>query len=243
VLDLEDGVTKVIDGRHYRQTANGRWREVNKTYGDFFQKTSKRPEGVVRGMWNTLKRQSKIRQEKALLEMNRILARNVTRLAEAVDEETKQMVIREDNKIRSQERKLRKEIESNKVKKRELDDFIAEERRAYVDEDSDSNPNGPNSSDEDEPPAAPPDSGGASGSGMQAYIAAKDSKMPWEETESRDDTFGQETILPPGDSSGFACGSLSHKSVEPTGGNLETCVSGILATADTSRTTRAGKAN
>ncbi len=58
---LDDGVTRVVDGRHYRQTANGRWREVNKTYGDFFKSTSKRPEGVVRGMWNTIKRQGKQR--------------------------------------------------------------------------------------------------------------------------------------------------------------------------------------
>ncbi len=47
---LDDGVTRVVDGRHYRQTANGRWREVNKTYGDVFKSTSKKTGRS--GAWN-----------------------------------------------------------------------------------------------------------------------------------------------------------------------------------------------
>ena len=38
---LDDGITRVVDGRHYRRTANGQWREVTKDFGEWFQKTSK----------------------------------------------------------------------------------------------------------------------------------------------------------------------------------------------------------
>ncbi len=124
VLMLDDGVTRVVDDRHSRQTANGRWREVNKTFGDFFKSTSKRPEGVVRGMWNTIKRQGKQRQEKALLEMNRILARNVVRLAEAADEEARAEVQKDQNKIIRQEKLLRSRIATNEKRKREVDELI-----------------------------------------------------------------------------------------------------------------------
>jgi hypothetical protein len=151
VRTLEDGLTRVVDGRHYRQTANGRWREVNKTFGDFFKQTSKRPEGVVRDMWNTIKRQGKVRQEKALLEMNRILAKNVIRLAEAADEDAKQEVQREQDKLVRRERMLRSRIATNESRKMELDELIEEERRNFL-------------ADEDEPAVEAPNTGGASAS-------------------------------------------------------------------------------
>lgn len=39
---LEDGITRVVDGRHNRRTANGQWREVTKDFGDWFQKNIKK---------------------------------------------------------------------------------------------------------------------------------------------------------------------------------------------------------
>ena len=89
---LEDGITRVVDGRHYRRTANGQWREVTKDFGDWFHKTLKRPEGIVSEMWKAIRMKDRVRAGRALRRMNEIVGKNLRLIAETEEERTRQQI-------------------------------------------------------------------------------------------------------------------------------------------------------
>ena len=89
---LDDGITRVVDGRHYKRTANGQWREVTKDFGDWFRKTSKRPEGIVSEMWKTIRKKDRVRAGRALRRMNEIVGKNLGMIEEAEEERTTQQI-------------------------------------------------------------------------------------------------------------------------------------------------------
>ena len=86
------GVTRVVDGRHYKRTAQGNWREVTKDFGDWFQRTSKRPEGIVSEMWKAIRMKDRVRAGRALKRMNEIVGKNLGMIEEAEEERARQQI-------------------------------------------------------------------------------------------------------------------------------------------------------
>lgn len=89
---LDDGITRVVDGRHFKRTANGQWGEVTKDFGDWFQKTSKRPEGIVSEMWKAIRKKDRVRAGRAFRRMHEIVGKNLGMIEEAEEERAKQQI-------------------------------------------------------------------------------------------------------------------------------------------------------
>lgn len=87
---LSDGITRAVNGKHYRRTANGRWREVDAIFGLFIQKTSKRPEGIIPHMWKAIQRSKTARKGKVLRQMQEIVGKNLDAMIKDEEKQTKE---------------------------------------------------------------------------------------------------------------------------------------------------------